>query len=70
MKQVTFVDTEYASKCKQTRKELFLIEMDQEGFDWLDRAALLEGRRWSPDLSVDGWFGYSDLAGRLRRALS
>lgn len=29
MKQVTFVDTEYASKCKQTRKELFLIEMDQ-----------------------------------------
>ncbi|SDH85031.1 transposase, IS5 family [Pseudomonas panipatensis] len=29
MKQLTCVDTEYAGKCKQTRKELLLIEMDQ-----------------------------------------
>ena len=29
MKQMTFADAEYAGKCKQTRKELFLIEMDQ-----------------------------------------
>ena len=29
MKQMTFADAEYASKRKQTRKELFLIEMDQ-----------------------------------------
>lgn len=27
MKQMSFVDAEYASKRKQTRKELFLIEM-------------------------------------------
>ncbi len=35
MKQMTFADAEYADKRKQTRKELFLIEMD-EGFDCLD----------------------------------
>ncbi len=29
MKQMTFADAEYAGKRKQTRKELFLIEMDQ-----------------------------------------
>ncbi|MGV8663680.1 IS5/IS1182 family transposase, partial [Pseudomonas aeruginosa] len=27
MKQMTFADAEYAGKRKQTRKELFLIEM-------------------------------------------
>ena len=29
MKQMTFADAEYAGKGKQTRKELFLIEMEQ-----------------------------------------
>ncbi len=29
LKQITFADAEYAGKRKQTRKELFLIEMDQ-----------------------------------------
>lgn len=29
MKQMTFADAEYAGKRRQTRKELFLIEMDQ-----------------------------------------
>ncbi|TCK47941.1 hypothetical protein C8F00_0257 [Xanthomonas vasicola] len=29
MKQITFGDAEYAAKRKQTRKELFLIEMYQ-----------------------------------------
>ncbi len=29
MKQMTFADAEYAGKRKQTRKELFLIKMDQ-----------------------------------------
>jgi IS5 family transposase len=29
MKQMTFADAEYAGKRKQTRKELFLIEMDR-----------------------------------------
>ena len=28
MKQMTFADAEYAGKRKQTRKELFLVEMD------------------------------------------
>jgi len=41
MKQMTFSDAEYAVKRKQTRKELFLMEMDQvvsavEGFDCPD----------------------------------
>ena len=30
MKQMTFADAEYAGKRKQTRKELFLIEMDRK----------------------------------------
>ncbi|MGV8659146.1 IS5/IS1182 family transposase, partial [Pseudomonas aeruginosa] len=30
MKQMTFADAEYAGKRKQTRKELFLIEMEQK----------------------------------------
>ncbi len=41
MKQMTFADAEYAGKRKQTRKELFLIEMDRwcvEGLDCFDRA--------------------------------
>ncbi len=29
MKQMTFADAEYSGKRKQTRKELFLIKMDQ-----------------------------------------
>lgn len=29
IKQMTFADAEYVAKRKQTRKELFLIEMDQ-----------------------------------------
>ncbi|MGV8663841.1 IS5/IS1182 family transposase, partial [Pseudomonas aeruginosa] len=29
MKQMTFADAEYAGKRKQTRKELFLIEMEK-----------------------------------------
>jgi IS5 family transposase len=29
MKQMSFADAEYASKRKQTRRERFLIEMDQ-----------------------------------------
>ncbi len=31
MKQMTFADAEYAGKRKQTRKELFLIEILSEG---------------------------------------
>ncbi|SDM66326.1 hypothetical protein SAMN05444502_102346 [Pseudomonas sp. BS3759] len=40
MKQMTFADAEYASKRKQTRKELFLIEMDQV-VPWKGLIALL-----------------------------
>lgn len=29
MKQMTFTNTKYADKRKQTRRKLFLIEMDQ-----------------------------------------
>ena len=29
MKQMTYADAEYSGKRKQTRKELFLIKMDQ-----------------------------------------
>jgi IS5 family transposase len=41
MKQMTFADAEYAGKGKQTRKELFLIEMDQV-VPWKGRIALIE----------------------------
>ncbi len=38
MKQTTFADAAYTGKRKQTRKERFLIEMDQvvEGVDQSD----------------------------------
>lgn len=41
MKQITFTDAEYAGKHKQTRKELFLIEMDQV-VPWKGLVALIE----------------------------
>ena len=41
MKQMTFADAEYAGKRKQTRKELFLIEMDQV-VPWKGLVALID----------------------------
>ncbi|GGL61267.1 hypothetical protein GCM10009091_48720 [Pseudomonas brenneri] len=41
MKQMTFADAEYVGKRKQTRKELFLIEMDQV-VPWKGLIALIE----------------------------
>nr|EIU3324522.1 IS5/IS1182 family transposase [Pseudomonas aeruginosa] len=41
MKQMTFADAEYAGKRKQTRKELFLIEMEQV-VPWQGLIALIE----------------------------
>lgn len=41
MKQMIFADAEYAAKRKQTRKELFLIEMDQM-VPWSGLIALIE----------------------------
>lgn len=73
MKQMTFADAEYAGKRKQTRKELFLIEMDQV-VPWKGLIALIdphypkgEGGRPAYPLMVmlrvhlmQNWFGYSD----------
>ena len=75
MKQMTFADAEYAGKRKQTRKELFLIEMDQV-VPWQGLIALIEphypkgegGRPAYPPMSMlrvhlmQNWFGYSDPA--------
>ena len=75
MKQMTFADAEYAGKRKQTRKELFLIEMDQV-VPWKGLIALIEphypkgegGRPSYPLLAMlrvhllQNWFGYSDPA--------
>lgn len=75
MKQMTFADTEYAGKRKQTRKELFLIEMDQV-VPWKGLIALIEphypkgegGRPAYPLMAMlrvhlmQNWFGYSDPA--------
>lgn len=75
MKQMTFADAEYAGKRKQTRKELFLIEMDQV-VPWKGLIALIdphypkgEGGRPAYPLMVmlrvhlmQNWFGYSDPA--------
>ena len=75
MKQMTFVDAEYAGKRKQTRKELFLIEMDRV-VPWKGLIALIEphypkgegGRPAYPLMAMlrvhllQNWFGYSDPA--------
>ncbi len=75
MRQMTFADAEYAGKRKQTRKELFLIEMDRV-VPWKGLIALIEphypkgeGGRPAyllmPMLRVhlmQNWFGYSDPA--------
>ena len=75
MKQMTFADAEYAGKRKQTRKELFLIEMDRV-VPWKGLIALIdahypkgEGGRPSYPLMamlrvhlMQNWFGYSDPA--------
>ena len=75
MKQMTFADAEYAGKRKQTRKELFLIEMEQV-VPWQGLIALIEphypkgeGGRPAYPLMVmlrvhllQNWFGYSDPA--------
>ena len=67
MKQVTFADAEYAGKRKQTRKELFPIEMDRV-VTWKGLIALKgHGGRPAYPLMVmlrvhlmQNWFGYSD----------
>lgn len=75
MKQMTFADAEYAGKRKQTRKELFLIEMDRV-VPWKGLVALIaphypkgEGGRPAYPLMamlrvhlMQNWFGYSDPA--------
>ncbi|MGB3002362.1 MAG: IS5 family transposase [Pseudomonas aeruginosa] len=75
MKQMTFADAEYAGKRKQTRKELFLLEMDQV-VPWKGLIALIEphypkgegGRPSYPLMAMlrvhlmQNWFGYSDPA--------
>ncbi|MNK92934.1 Transposase DDE domain protein [compost metagenome] len=75
MKQMTFADAEYAGKRKQTRKELFLIEMDQV-VPWNGFIKLIEpfypkgegGRPAYPLMAMlrvhlmQNWFGYSDPA--------
>lgn len=75
MKQLSFADAEYAGKCKQTRRERFLIEMDQV-VPWQALTALIEpyyprgegGRPAYPLAAMlrvhlmQNWFGYSDPA--------
>ncbi|EIK95040.1 transposase [Pseudomonas sp. M47T1] len=75
MKQMSFADAEYAGKRRQTRKELFLIEMDQV-VPWAGLNALIEphypkgegGRPSCPLMSMlrvhlmQNGFGYSDPA--------
>lgn len=75
MKQMTFADAKYSGKRKQTRKELFLIEMDQV-VPWNGLIKLIEpfypkgegGRPAYPLMTMlrvhlmQNWFGYSDPA--------
>ena len=75
MKQMTFADAEYAGKRKQTRKALFLIEMDRV-VPWKGLIALIEphypkgegGRPAYPLMAMlrvhlmQNWFGYSEPA--------
>ncbi len=71
MKQMSFADAEYAGKRKQTRREHFLIEMDQV-VPWKGLITLIEphypkgegGRPAYPLLAMlrvhlmQNWFGY------------
>nr|WP_278450358.1 IS5 family transposase [Pseudomonas lundensis] len=75
MKQMSFAGAEYAGKRKQTRRERFLIEMDQV-VPWKGLIALIEpyypkdegGHPAYPLLAMlrvhlmQNWFGYSDPA--------
>ncbi|GAB3471096.1 IS5 family transposase [Azotobacter salinestris] len=75
MKQLSFADAEYAGKRKQTRRECFLLEMDQV-VSWSGLIALIEphypkgegGRPAYPPAAMlrvhlmQNWFGYSDPA--------
>ncbi|WP_284358297.1 IS5 family transposase, partial [Pseudomonas syringae] len=75
MKQMSFADAEYAGKRKQTRRERFLIEMDQV-VPWKGLIALIEphypkGQGGRPAYALmamlrvhlmQNWFGYSDPA--------
>lgn len=75
MKQMSFADAEYTGKRKQTRRERFLIEMDQV-VPWKGLIALIkpfypkgDGGRPAYPLMVklrahlmQNWFGYSDPA--------
>ena len=75
MKQMSFADAEYAGKRKQTRRERFLIEMDQV-VPWKGLITLIEphypkgegGRPAYPLMAIlrvhlmQNWFGYSDPA--------
>jgi IS5 family transposase len=75
MKQMSFADAEYAGKRKQTRRERFLLEMDQV-VPWKGLIALIEpyypkgdgGRPAYPLMAMlrvhlmQNWFGYSDPA--------
>ena len=75
MKQMSFADAEYAGKRKQTRRERFLIEIDQV-LPWKGLVALIEpyypkGEGGRPAYSLmamlrvhlmQNWFGYSDPA--------
>jgi len=56
MKQITFADAEYSNKRKQTRKELFLKEMEQV-VPWKGLIGMIEPawRRRPPQLSPDGY---------------
>ncbi|AHZ73325.1 hypothetical protein OU5_P0073 (plasmid) [Pseudomonas mandelii JR-1] len=75
MKQMAFADAEYVGKRRQTRRERFLIEMDQV-MSWKGLITLIElrypkgdgGRRAYPLMAMlrvhlmQNWFGYSDPA--------
>ncbi len=75
MKHISFVDAEYASKGKQTRRERLLIEMDQF-VPWKSLVSLIEphypkgkeGRSAYPLMAIlrnhfmQKWFGYNDPA--------
>ena len=41
MKQLSFSDAEYSGKCKRTRREVFLAEMDQV-VPWVRLVGLIE----------------------------
>jgi len=65
MKLISFADAAYAGKRKQTRRERFLVEMDQV-VPWKGLITLIEPHYSKGEVSIDGHFACTSDAELVR----